>query len=269
MLVLSRRLNQKILLPSVHTSVQVLSVKGNVVRLGIAAPPGLTILREELVQEAPQRVPQAWPPPAGRTAPEPLPDPAVAARVDAALANLALLSGRERRSLPAETAAALACAEAELQGVRERLAARNDLGSHPGADPVRGRRALLVEDNANERELLATFLRLAGLSVDTAGDGADALGYLASHPRPDVVLLDMGLPRCDGPTAVRAIRHNPALANLKIVAVSGHAAEEFDLPHGPAGVDRWFQKPVDPATLVRELDLELSRGRRQPGAVRD
>jgi CheY-like chemotaxis protein len=116
----------------------------------------------------------------------------------------------------------------------------------------------LVEDNPNERELLATFLRMAGLSVDTAGDGADALGYLHSHARPDVILLDMGMPRCDGPTAVRAIRQEPALAGVKIVAVTGHAAEEFDLKAGPGGVDRWFQKPVDPAVLVRELERELA-----------
>lgn len=262
MLILSRKLDQKILLPAVQTSVQVISIRGNVVRLGIEAPPGLTVLREELMGQPPRRVPQAWPLPPARTAPEPMTDPALPLRLDAALAALAQLSPLERASLPADVAATLARAEADLLTVRQRLAApTSQTEAHPPPAPASRRRALLVEDNANERELLATFLRMAGLNVDTAGDGADALGYLASHPRPDVVLLDMGMPRCDGPTAVRAIRHNPALASVKIVAVSGHPAEEFDLPRGPAGVDRWFQKPIDPATLVRELDQELGGGK--------
>src|SRR5207302_4642555 len=121
----------------------------------------------------------------------------------------------------------------------------------------KAKKALLVEDNANERELLARFLRMGGFEVDTAGDGADALDYLHAQGKPDVVLLDMGLPRCDGPTTVRAIRGDRALAGLKIVAVSGHAAEEYDLLRGPGGIDRWFSKPVDPTALIRDLQQEL------------
>jgi CheY-like chemotaxis protein len=74
-----------------------------------------------------------------------------------------------------------------------------------------------------------------------------------------VVLMDMGLPRCDGPTAVRAIRRNPAYRDLKIFAVTGHLPEEFDLDIGPAGIDRWFHKPLDPAILLRDLRNELEQ----------
>src|SRR5207248_2782939 len=127
----------------------------------------------------------------------------------------------------------------------------------PPPPPSQRRKALLVEDNANERELLARFLRLGGFEVDTAGDGADALDYLRRQSRPDVVLLDMGMPRCDGPTTVREIRRDGALASLKIVAVSGHFPEEYDLRPGPGSVDRWFSKPVDPDALVRDLERVL------------
>jgi CheY-like chemotaxis protein len=113
----------------------------------------------------------------------------------------------------------------------------------------------LVEDNANERELMALFLRGAGLDVATAGDGGDALDYLRQRERPDVVLLDMGLPRVDGATTVRAIRGDPAYAGLKIFAVTGHSPEEFDL--GPRGVDGWFRKPIDPVELLRNVKAEL------------
>ena len=122
-------------------------------------------------------------------------------------------------------------------------------------------KALLVEDNRNECELLASFLRQSGLEVDTAGDGADALDYLGSHGKPDVILLDMGLPRVDGPTMVRQLRSNPTYAGLKIYGVSGHLPEEFGLEFGPHGIDRWFQKPLDPAALVHDLTEELCGAR--------
>jgi CheY-like chemotaxis protein len=72
-----------------------------------------------------------------------------------------------------------------------------------------------------------------------------------------VLLLDMGLPRCDGPTTVREIRQDRQLAGLKIVAVSGHLPEEFNLTRGPGGIDRWFTKPLDPSALIRDLEREL------------
>src|SRR5262249_1097499 len=96
-------------------------------------------------------------------------------------------------------------------------------------------------------------LRRSGLQVDTAGDGADALDYLRSRGRPDVVLLDMGLPRGGGPTTVREIRRDPTCAGLKIFGGTGDAPGEFDLHQGPAGGDRWFQKPVDPSVLLHDL----------------
>ena len=75
---------------------------------------------------------------------------------------------------------------AEFQSIEDDLNARQSEQLEPQT-----RRALLVEDDANESELLAGFLRLSGFAVDTAVDGCDALGYLAAHKQPDVVLLDM------------------------------------------------------------------------------
>jgi CheY-like chemotaxis protein len=122
---------------------------------------------------------------------------------------------------------------------------------------ARPRKALLVEDDQSQRELLAGFLRHSGLQVDTVGDGGDALGYLRSHAKPDVVLLDMRLPRVDGPTIVREIRNNPAYTGLKIFGVTGYLPDEFGLARGPSGIDRWFLKPIDPSRLLHELTKEL------------
>jgi carbon storage regulator CsrA len=192
MLVLSRKLHQKILFPGMNTTVQVVSIKHGVVRLGIEAPPDVIVLREELQLVQQQLEGSGEQPP---------------------------------RQPPASTSKV---------------------------------KALLVEDNPNERELLAIFLRLAGVDVDMAGDGADALDYLRGGQRPDVVLLDMGMPRCDGPTTVREIRRDPTFGGLKIIAVAGRPEEDFNLGRGSAGVDRWFQKPVNPGLLLRCLNQELA-----------
>lgn len=251
MLVLSRRLNEKIVFPALNATVQVVAVKPGSVRLGIEAPSDVLVLREEVV---------------GRRGAGPAPRDAA----DAALQWLNHLF-RNRLGL---TAVGPAPPRQPPQGVSARDLERTldeleralqDLrGQVEGAVqnrarprlPTRRRKALLVEDNRNERELLAAYLRLSGLEVDTAGDGADALDYLRGA-RPDVVLLDMRMPRCDGPTTVRAIRGDPAHAGLKIYAVTGCAPGEVPLACGPGGIDRWFQKPFDPQELVRQLRQEF------------
>jgi CheY-like chemotaxis protein len=125
----------------------------------------------------------------------------------------------------------------------------------------RRRKALLVEDDPNECELLAGILRLSGIDVSTAGDGADALDSLQKGTRPDVLLLNMRLPRCDGPSTVRAIRQNPAYAGLKIFAVAT-APEECGCEQVRSGINRWFSKPLNPEVLLRELHRELDADRR-------
>jgi CheY-like chemotaxis protein len=113
-------------------------------------------------------------------------------------------------------------------------------------------RALVVEDDDNERELLAGYLRMSGFEVDTAADGLQAMVRMTEHA-PDVVLLDMLMPRCDGRQTVSAIRNNPDFRGLKLFAVSGCHPDEMNVTLGPSGVDRWFSKPLDPKTLVDAL----------------
>jgi carbon storage regulator CsrA len=259
MLVLSRRINEKLVFPDIGAAVQVVSVRGNSVRLGIQAPQEVTVLRGEIPAFRAEGADAAQATgPAEQTIRHPLAR-LVGRRLQVAGSGLDLLRGHLKAGR-AEDAQALAEQLAEdLQLLQRRLV------TEPGGNPqpplslsCKGRRALLVEDNANERELLARFLRLGGFEVDTAGDGADALDYLRGRGRPDVVLLDMGLPRCDGPTTVREIRRDGGLADLKIVAVSGHRPEEYGLLPGPGSVDRWFSKPVDPDALVRDLQGVLS-----------
>ena len=260
MLVLSRRLNEKILLPSIQASVRVVAIKPGSVRLGIEAPADLPVLREEVRDRIAQWAPPR-PPAAETTAQACIRQVTrlLCNRLQVAHTGLAQLRRQVREGLREDAEVTLDKLEEDFELLRQRLLPGEPAAPPPPVQQPRRRKALLVEDNANERELLATFLRISGLDVVTAGDGTDAIDYLHGHALPDVVLLDMGLPPCDGATLVRQLRRDPAYARLKIFAVSGHVPEEFDLANGPAGVDRWFQKPIDPAELVRNLDQELNR----------
>jgi two-component system, OmpR family, response regulator len=250
MLVLSRRPNEKILFPSINATVQIVSVKGVTVRLGIDAPPEVAILREELQNPAEM----------GRANLAPVASTEarlrelrhmVRNRLNVTSIGLALLRKQAKAGSSADLERTIGKMEEEVQLLGQRLA--TDAAKAPPQPAAKVRKALLVEDDQNERELLAGFLRWSGFEVDTAGDGCDALDHLHAGLRPDVVLLDMGLPRCDGATTAREIRRDPACANLKIFAVSGHSPDEYDVAQGPGGIDRWFSKPIDPVLLLREL----------------
>jgi carbon storage regulator CsrA len=261
MLVLARRLNEKVLLPTIDTTIQIVSVRGKVVRLGIDAPPGVTILREELKERSPSLVAAA-----GAALADPTADRLralrhlVRNRLNGTAIGLALLRKQANAQTGSDLDRTIGMIEEEVQMLRQRLEKETTPIPPPApAAAPNPRKALLVEDNRNECELLAGLLRLSGFAVDTAGDGCDALDHLQSGGRPDVVLLDMGLPRCDGATTAREIRRNPAYNGMRIFAVSGHSPNEYGLDQGPALIDRWFQKPIDPAVLLRELTDHLAR----------
>jgi carbon storage regulator CsrA len=251
MLVLSRKINERIVFPGIDASVQVLAVKPGIVRLGIQAPREVSILREEILDAK-----------GVRTAPPPPPEPSstsirrlnqlVHSRLRIASIGTALLRRQLELGLTQAATETLDQVERELQALQERSEA--EISKH--AAP-RQRRALVVEDDQSERELLASFLRLAGLDVAAVGDGTDALDYLHRQSPPDMVLVDMMMPRCDGPTTIRAIRSEPALAGLRIFGVSGYLPDDFGLETGGTGVDGWFKKPFDPEDMLRELNRDL------------
>lgn len=74
---------------------------------------------------------------------------------------------------------------------------------------------------------------------------------------PDVVLLDIRMPRFDGRKTISAIRKNPDYRGLKLFAVTGSKPEDTDISVGPNGVDRWFVKPLNPKALLDALRADL------------
>jgi carbon storage regulator CsrA len=252
MLVLSRRLNQKIVFPGIQTTVQIVAVKPSVVRLGIEAPENVAVYREELLGKKGLSIESPADTALSKTTPNESTH-LLNNLLNINTVGLALL----RRQLALGQAEEMQCTldkiESNLRSIQKRAECVEAGAPPPFISSVK-RRALIVEDDRNECELLAGFLRLAGLDVYTAGDGAAALDYLNTQGKPDFLLLDMILPCCDGPTTVRAIRGNPAYAGLRIFGVTGAPVEQFGLDEGPAGVDHWFRKPLNPEALLQEME---------------
>jgi CheY-like chemotaxis protein len=114
------------------------------------------------------------------------------------------------------------------------------------------RRVLIVDDNRDGAASLAKVLALSGHATCTAHDGEEAVD-VANRFRPDVVLLDLGLPKLNGYEACRRIREQPWGKDVMLVAVTGWGQETYRQRSSEAGFDRHVVKPVDSETLVTLL----------------
>jgi PAS domain S-box-containing protein len=112
-------------------------------------------------------------------------------------------------------------------------------------------RLLVVDDNVDIAEMMTEVLAGAGHSVAVAHDGFGALE--AARSRPDVVLLDLGMPGIDGLEVCRRLRADPAQAGLTLVALSGYGQPDDRAETAAAGFDHHLVKPVDFAALDRIL----------------
>ncbi|RFA26816.1 hypothetical protein CAI21_16170 [Alkalilimnicola ehrlichii] len=111
-----------------------------------------------------------------------------------------------------------------------------------------GVRVLVVDDSSEIAETLALLLEDAGHEVMVANDGTDAL-RLAAQAKPNVVLLDIGLPGMDGYEVARRMRREPATKNALMAALTGYGQASDRDKALAAGFDRHFVKPVDIDTL--------------------
>jgi signal transduction histidine kinase len=117
---------------------------------------------------------------------------------------------------------------------------------------ARARRILVVDDNRDAAEALATLLELEGHEARISLDPMDALA-LAEQFRPEVAILDIGLPRLDGHTLGKRLRDQPGLAQLRLVALTGYGLPDDRARSLEAGFAAHLVKPVDPDTLLDTL----------------
>jgi PAS domain S-box-containing protein len=122
----------------------------------------------------------------------------------------------------------------------------------PVEAPAKPRRVLIVDDNRDSALSLSMLLELKGCETLTAHDGVEAVEKAAAY-KPDVVLLDIGLPRLNGYEACRAIRQQPGGQGVLIVALTGWGQDQDRRKSKEAGFDGHLVKPVDHADLMKLL----------------
>ena len=113
-------------------------------------------------------------------------------------------------------------------------------------------RVLVVDDNVDSAQSMSLLLGLEGYEVECAYDGEEAL-LRAGRLRPDVVLLDLGLPRLSGYEVARRLRGEPSGSSLLLVAVSGYGRERDRQAAREAGFDLHLTKPADPDEVLHVL----------------
>jgi two-component system cell cycle response regulator DivK len=118
------------------------------------------------------------------------------------------------------------------------------------------RRLLLVEDARDTRELFAEALHVRGFEVVQAADGMEALS-LAKAAVPDVVVLDIGLPRLDGFYVAELWKRDPSMQKVPVIALSAFTEGDYETRALQAGCASALRKPCAPDVVVREIERLL------------
>ena len=127
---------------------------------------------------------------------------------------------------------------------------KDDGGEFPRS--TSNRRILVVDDNENAAHVLGMLLKALGNDVQTAFDGITAI-ELAERFRPDLILLDIGLPKMNGYETARDIRQQPWGQDIVLAALTGWGQEDDKRRAHEAGFDYHFVKPLDPGILQKFL----------------
>ena len=126
------------------------------------------------------------------------------------------------------------------------------VGSAGPAQAIGRKRLLVADDNHDAATSLGILLNDAGYDVRIAADGGQAL-EMAAQFRPDIALLDIGMPRLNGYEVARQIRTQPWGGEVLLVALTGWGGADHRRQTAQAGFDHHLTKPVDPAALTRLL----------------
>jgi two-component system, cell cycle response regulator len=122
-------------------------------------------------------------------------------------------------------------------------------------------RLLVIEDNADNRELMTYLLTAFGHDVETAVDGRVALDALATLDV-DLIICDVHLPKVDGRAVVDAVKRDPRLREVPVVAVTALAMVGDRSRLLASGFDGYIPKPIDPQRFVAEIEAHLPKAGR-------
>jgi CheY-like chemotaxis protein len=133
------------------------------------------------------------------------------------------------------------------------LETRSQADLKPFVRPQARKRVLIIEDSDEAREIMTLLLTEMGQEVHVASRGDDGLATLLEL-RPDIALIDVGLPGIDGYEIARRARASPGGANLYLVALTGFTGPQAKAKATAAGFDRHLAKPLNFDELMRVLD---------------
>jgi CheY-like chemotaxis protein len=129
-------------------------------------------------------------------------------------------------------------------------------------------RVLIADDNGDTREMYALYLNMVGYSVDTAEDGHEAI-LKARALRPDLVVMDLQMPKLDGWAAIRELQSRPETAAIPVIVLTGHDFKAYLKPAAlAAGVVSYLMKPCFPEQLAREVGACLTAPRNRAASAR-
>lgn len=268
MLVLSRKQDQKILFPHLGIEVEVRRIAGNSVSIGINAPKSIRILRGELANASATDVSVGPNGHGNNETPQSELLHSMRNQLNKAQLAVSIAQRRLERGNPQDAEETLLEMFDRLTEIDQRIQPPKVSGktrlpsvTQPQITQPHGaektRRALVVEDDANERALMAGYLELCGFKISEAADGIEAMEFLAKN-KVDLVVLDMQMPRMNGRKTAEEIRRFSSLQDTKVVVVSGEQREEAMVTGDARGVSEWFAKPLDTIRFASYLDATLN-----------
>jgi len=246
MLVITRRSADKITFPQVGISVHFIRVQGSSAKIGVDAPRDIAIVRDEISDNPLEaaKLREQW-----LRLPKEVRHE-IRNELHALSVGLHLYKQQLQAGLHEEADDTFQEIQNAIMRIDDNEVLKKPEQPTPATLPGT---ILLVEDDDNEREILAGLLRLNGHSVVCVTDGKEALDYLDDHDTPSVVLVDMKMPRCNGNEMVSALRSDQRHSTARVFAISGSTPEENDLEIGEEGVERWFRKPLNPQFLLEAI----------------
>ncbi len=126
----------------------------------------------------------------------------------------------------------------------------------------RTRKIMIVDDSVTVRKVTTRLMERQGWEVTTAKDGVDAVNQL-QNIYPDVVLLDIEMPKMDGFEVLRTVRRDPRLANLPIIMITSRTGEKHKQQALELGVNRFLGKPFQEANLISTIDEVIAESEKE------